>query len=116
MRRKRWLILLMSALVLALGLYLSRESLIRAVVANRIRQAHVITPPPPDPGKSRWHRFRGDARFYWDLAGLRLAREMRAKQLNPELKPLVKEIQRHQAAGEGMQVLDAYLPGNPLAA
>jgi hypothetical protein len=63
----------------------------------------VFIPPPPSTGESRWHRLRADARFYWDLAGLRVAREKRLKQLNPELKPLVKEIKRHQAAGEGMQ-------------
>jgi hypothetical protein len=32
-----------------------------------------------------------------------MAREKRLQRLNPELKPLVKEIERHQAAGEAMQ-------------
>jgi hypothetical protein len=103
MRHKRWLILLMGVLVLVLGVYLSRERLKCAVIADRIYHAHTFTPPPLSPGESRWRRFRADARFYWDLAELWVARERRLKQLNPELRPLVKEIERHQAAGEGMQ-------------
>jgi hypothetical protein len=103
MRHKRWLILLMAVLVLALGAYINRGRLIRVAIAERIYHAHVFTPPPPSPGESRWHRLRANGQFYWDLAGLRVAREKRLKQLNPELKPLVKEIRRHQAAGEGMQ-------------
>ncbi len=93
----------MGVLALALGVYINRERLERAVIADRIYHAHVCTPPPPSPGESRWHRLRADAQFYWDLSELRVAREKRLKQLNPDLKPLVKEIKRHQAAGEGMQ-------------
>ena len=92
----------MSAVVLALAGYLSRELLMRAVIAGKIYHAHAFTPPPPN-GESPWRRFRSDARFYWDLAAFRVAREKRLRQLNPELKPLVKEIERHQAAGEAMQ-------------
>ena len=102
-RHKRWLILLMGALVLAFGVYIIRERLERAVIACRIYHAHIFTPPPPSPGESRWHRLRADAQFYWDISELRVARERRLKQLNPELRPLVKEIKRHQGAGEGMQ-------------
>ena len=43
------------------------------------------------------------ARFYWDFAALRIAREKRLKQLNPELRPLLRELDRHLAAGENMQ-------------
>jgi hypothetical protein len=103
MRYKRWLILLMGALVLAPGVYINRERLERVVIADRIYHAHVFTPPPPSPGKSQWHRLLANAQFYWDLSELRVAGERRLKQLNPDLRPLVKEIKRHQAAGEGMQ-------------
>ena len=104
MRYKRWLVLLMvGALVLAFGACFNRERLERAVIATRIHHSHVFTPPPPSPGESRWHRLRADAQFYWDLSALRVARQKRLKQLNPDLRPLVQEIKRHQAAGEGMQ-------------
>ena len=103
MRYKRWLILLMGALVLAPGVYINRERLERVVIADRIYHAHVFTPPPPSPGKSQWHRLLANAQFYWDLSELRVAGERRLKQLNPDLRPLVKEIERRQAAGEGMQ-------------
>ena len=90
-------------MVLALAVYFNREPLMRAVIAGQICHAHVFTPPPASPAESQWRRFRTDARFYWDLAELWVAREQRLQQLNPELKPLVKEIERHQAAGEAMQ-------------
>ena len=102
-RSKRWLLLPVGLLVLALGIYFNRDRLERAVIAERIYQAHVFTPPPRIPSESQWHRFRDGAQFYWDLAGLYLAREKRLKQFNPELRPLLKEIRRHQAAGEEMQ-------------
>jgi hypothetical protein len=44
-----------------------------------------------------------NAQFYWDFSAIRAARESRLKVLNPELKPLVKEIAGRQEAGEGMQ-------------
>jgi hypothetical protein len=103
MRHKRWLILLTSTLVLVLGVYFNRDRLKQIVVAAHIYHAHVFTPPPTSPGESWWHRLRADARFYWDISELRMAREKRLKQLNPDLEPLVKEINRRQAAGEGMQ-------------
>ena len=95
--------LLIGVLVLALGVYIFREQLEQVVIAERIHHAHVFTPPPAAPGESRWQQHLADAQFYWDLAGLRVAREKRLKRLNPEVKPLVQEVKRHQAAGEGMQ-------------
>ena len=50
-----------------------------------------------------WSRFWGEVQFYWDFSEIHVARERRLKKLNPSLRPLVKEIERHQAAGEGMQ-------------
>lgn len=92
----------MSALVFALGVYINRERLKRAVIAYRIYRAHVFT-PPPSPGESQLRQLRADVRFYWDFSGLRVARNRRLRQLDPTLRPLVKEIGRRQAAGEGMQ-------------
>jgi hypothetical protein len=100
--KKRWLIVL-GILVLAPGVYFNLERLVRLVIAERIEHAHVCTPPPPNHGESHWHRFLAKAWFYWDISELRVAREKRLKRLNPELKPLVREIKRHQAAGESMQ-------------
>ena len=45
------------------------------------------------------HRDRPRVRF----AGLRTARDQRVKQPGPEQNTQVKEIRRHQVAGEGMQ-------------
>jgi hypothetical protein len=103
-RFKRWLILLLlAAVVVALGVHLNRERMKRAVIAYKIRQMRIFTPPPPTPGEFLLHRLWADAQFYWDLAEIRIAREKRLQQLNPELKPLLQEVNRHQAAGEGME-------------
>ena len=82
--------------------YLGREQLERAVIAYKIRQAHVFTPPPADIGESHLHRLWEDAQFYWDLAEVRIARDKRVKELNPELKSLIAEVNRRQDAGENM--------------
>ena len=104
LRYKRWLLLLLAGvLLLALGAYLNRERLKQAVIAYKIRQMHIFTPPPRNPDESGWHRHRIDAQFYWDLAELRVARDKRTKLLNPEYKPLLAEVNRHQTAGEGME-------------
>jgi hypothetical protein len=101
MRHRRRLILLIGALVLALGVYFTRQQLKQIIVAAAIQRAHVFAPPPPSPGESWWHRPRSDARLYWDVSNLRMEREKRLNQLNPELEPLVMEINRRQASGEG---------------
>jgi hypothetical protein len=102
-KRKLWLILSSCLLVLALAVYATREQLERALIAIEIYRAHAFTPPPIAPGESRLHWQVANAQFYWDFSAIREARESRLKLLNPELKPLVKEIARRQAAGEGMQ-------------
>ena len=103
MRFKRWLfLLLLGTLILALGVYLGRHWLKQAVIACKIQQMHIFTPPPLSLGESGWHRGRADFQFYWDVAALRLAREKRVEQLTPEYRPLLKEVNRHQAAGESM--------------
>lgn len=102
MKLKRWLIALLfmlaGLLVLLLGAYLGRERLKQAVVAYKIYQMRVFT-PPGDGG----HHFWADAGFYWDIAGVRVARDERLNELNPEFQSLMKEVNRHQAAGEKME-------------
>jgi hypothetical protein len=71
--------------------------------AASIARQYIFTPPPRLPGESATHVLWNGAQFYWDFAGIREAREMRLKRFEPELKPLVKEIQQRQKAGEGMQ-------------
>src|SRR5580704_5218033 len=61
-----------------------------------------ITAPPPFAGESRWHRVRDAAQFYWDFSQIPTARQKRLELVDPSLRPLVKEINRRQGAGEDM--------------
>jgi hypothetical protein len=101
-RRKRWLILVIIILTLIIAGYINRERLQRIVIAIVIYREHIFTPPSQITNESSWSRFRDKAQFYWDMSQLRVAREKRLKQLNPSLEPLIKEINRRQAAGESM--------------
>ncbi len=74
----------------------------RGIIAYRIYGAGIFTPPTAA-GESAWNTRWRNAVFYWDFAALRVARERRLKQLNPELRPLIRELDRHLAAGENMQ-------------
>ena len=74
----------------------------RGIIAYRIYGAGIFTPPTAA-GESVWNTRWRNAVFYWDFAALRVARERRLKQLNPELRPLIRELDRHLAAGENMQ-------------
>lgn len=104
LRRKRVLIATGCVVAaLALGGYSLRFDLERLVVACTIDRAHIFTPPPIAANESRWHYLFSNAQFYWDFSEMRVEREKRLKQLNPMLRPLVEEIARRQAAGEGMQ-------------
>jgi hypothetical protein len=91
-------------LLLAFGvsLWVCREDIERGLIAYRIYHAGILT-PPADKAKSGWDARWRAARFYWDFAELRMAREKRLKQINPELRPLIRELDRHLAAGENMQ-------------
>jgi hypothetical protein len=102
-RFKRWPIVLIVAFSLASCVYLFRDPFERIVVAISVYRAHIFTPPQPLPGESRFSRFREHAEFYSDFARFIVAREKRLKKFDPVLKPLVKEIGRRQASGEGMQ-------------
>ena len=102
-RHKRAIILLAALVAVAVAVSLNLEQFERAYVAWRICNARIFTPPPITPGQWKLSRLHDDLQFYWDFAGLRLAREKRLKELNPTLRPLVEEIDRRQAAGQGMQ-------------
>ena len=82
--------------------YAARWQLMRALAAVRVYRARVFTPPLRLPGESGFGRFRNAAEFYWDFAEIPVARQKRLKLLDPELKPLVNEIDRRQAAGQDM--------------
>jgi hypothetical protein len=101
-RRKRWLILLIIILSLVLAGYINRIRLQRFVIAAVIYREHVFTTPSQISDESWWPRFWDKAQFYWDMSELRIARAARLKQLNASVKPLIKEINRKQAAGEAM--------------
>jgi hypothetical protein len=102
-RFKRWVLVAVAVLfVVSLVAYITRRDLKRAFVAAAIAHAHIFTPPPQVSGESRWQRFRDSAQFYWDFAGIPVARQKRLDLLNPLLQPLVQEINHRQAAGEDM--------------
>ena len=99
---RRWLILLTALLIATLCVVLNRAQFVRAVIAYKISRTHIFTPPPMS-SESAWHRSTETAEFYWDFAGFVMARNQRLKQFEPVLKPLVKEIGRHQTSGEDME-------------
>jgi hypothetical protein len=101
-KRSFWLIIFAAVLVLAAILYFSRERLLHCVIAYRVYHAHIFTPPPPSPGESCFHRIQSDAQFYWDFAEIHIAREKRLQQVDPVLRPLVKQITFAQAGGQDM--------------
>jgi hypothetical protein len=101
-RKRRWLILLTSVLIVALCVVTNRAQLMRAVIAYKISRARIFTPPPMS-SESAWHRLTESAQFYWDFADFVMARNQRLKQSKPALDPLVKEIARRQSSGEEME-------------
>lgn len=83
-------------------IYAIRAQLRRIAIAVSVYREGIFTPPPPSAGESRWHRVRDGAQFYWDFSQIPIARQKRLELVNPTLRPLVKEINRRQAAGEDM--------------
>ncbi len=104
LKRHRFSYLALCIGVLALSGYVIRERLERALIAASIYRAHIMTPPPLEPGVSRLNRWEEGVRFYWDFAGIPVARAERLKEIDPTLKPLVREMSRREAAGENMQL------------
>jgi hypothetical protein len=101
-RRKRRRTLLITILILLLAGYIYRERLQRILIAIEIYRQNIFTAPPQITNESWNTRLWNKAQFYWDMSELRIARNKRLKQLNPSLKPLIKEINRRQAAGEAI--------------
>jgi hypothetical protein len=101
-KSKRWVLALAIVLVLSITGYLNRVLFERVVIAVTISHMHTFMPPAQLAGESGWSRFWDEAGFYWDVSELRVARERRLQQFNPVLKPLVKQIVKRQAAGDGM--------------
>jgi hypothetical protein len=97
----RWQIYLILIFVLLIAGYIYRERLQRVGIAIVIYHEHIFT-PPPKLNESSMSRFWHTAQFYWDMSALRVARKKRLKLLNPCITPLIKEINRKQAAGEVM--------------
>jgi hypothetical protein len=97
-RRKRWRILLLTILILILAGYIYRELLQRVVIAIVIDRENIFTAPSQITNESWSSRLWNKAQFYWDMSELRIARNKRLKELNPSLKPLIKEINRRQEA------------------
>jgi hypothetical protein len=92
----------MVVVALAFAVYAVRAQLERALIAASIYHAHIFTAPSPIAGESRRDQLRGSAQFYWDFSEIPSAREKRLKLLDPTLRPIVKEINRQQAAGDDM--------------
>ena len=102
-RRKRWVIGAAVTAVAVVSAALNLERLERVFIAVRVYRAHIFTPPPPQQGESRLRRAWSNAEFYWDFSGIPVARMKRLKALDADLRPLIKEMDRRQAAGEGME-------------
>lgn len=100
---RRSIVLAAVLLAIATSIFALRSQIERGVIACRIARAGIFTPPPPASGESEWVRGWRNARFYWDFSELRIARERRLKQLNPELRPLIRNLNLRLDAGENMQ-------------
>jgi hypothetical protein len=100
---QRTIIAVAALLAIAAGIIAFRGQIERGLIAYHIARAGIFSPPAPSsvepPCVRRWR----NARFYWDFSVLRVARERRLKQLNPELRPLIRELNRRLVAGQNMQ-------------
>ncbi len=102
-RRKRWIVGSIVVAAVASGVGFNLEHLERVYIAARVYRSHIFTPPPPAPGESWLRRAWYGAEFYRDFSRIPIDRQRRLKRFNPELRPLIDEIDRRQAAGDGMQ-------------
>lgn len=75
--------------------YVARASLLRAYIGYRIARLHVLH-PEAKPGLAE------KARFYWDVVALRTQRDARAREFEPQLKPLAKLISKRQSEGKNV--------------
>lgn len=102
-KHRKWLIMAAAVAAVVFVAYAKRLTLERLAIACRLYRAQIFTPPTGGAFDSRWARVPEEAQFYWDFAGFMLGRRERVRHFSPILKPLVKEIARRQAAGQGMQ-------------
>jgi hypothetical protein len=102
-RRRRWLKWLSWLVIIIVAGFLLREPLQRGIIAVTIRNEHIFHEPADLAAESWWKRNGEATGFYWDVSKLRVAREARLREFNPELQTLVGAIGRRQAHGEGMQ-------------
>jgi hypothetical protein len=103
LQRRRWPIVVLFLAVLACAAYAGRRPIAQAVVAVAASRSHIFAEPPELAMEPLWERIGEEAQFYWDIAGWREARSRRLKQLEPSLRPLIAEVNRREAAGQGMQ-------------
>ena len=102
-KNKRWYKVLIVVLFLSFINYIFREQLQKGIVAYMIYHKQIFTPPLKNENESNIKRFLKNTLFYWDIADLRIKQKKRVNHFNPTLKPLVREINRRQSAGELMQ-------------
>lgn len=102
-RRKHWMAASIAVAVVAAAAGFNLERLERVYIAARVCRSHIFTPPAAVPGESWLRRAGYNAEFYWDFSAIPIARAKRLKAVDPELRPLIREIGRRQAAGEGME-------------
>lgn len=102
-KRRGWLIAAVVIAIILLSLLLNLDRIERGYVAYRVYKEHIFTPPAPEPGQSHLSVLIEHVEFYWDFAGYIVERAKRLKRFEPELKPLVKQIDDNQAAGQSMQ-------------
>jgi len=102
-KNKRWYKVLIVVLFLSFINYIFWEQLQKGIVAYMIYHKQIFTPPLKNENESNIKRFLENTLFYWDIADLRIKQKKRVNHFNPTLKPLVREINRRQSAGELMQ-------------
>ena len=100
---RHWFRVLLIGLILVVIAFLGRVQLQRGITAFMIYHKHIFISTSKNTNESWFKQLENNTLFYWDIAELRIAQKKRLKQFNPILKPLVKEIVRRQASGEGMQ-------------
>ena len=102
-KRKRKYIILSTVLILVIIVYVGRPQIQVGITAYTIYHRHVFSTLQKKENESSIKRFWNSSQFYWDIAKFRVAQKKRVKQFNPLIKPLVKEINRRQKAGQLMQ-------------
>jgi hypothetical protein len=101
-KAKRWLIPAMVVLVLLISTLALWQQIQRGIAAYVIYRKHVFFAPAKNNELPAIQQCSENIVFYWDIAKFRLDQKKRVKMFNPILKPLIKEINRHQKAGESM--------------